>query len=266
MKEKIDRLKFFIDKIKYKRERHFYFTIIFLVFLIIIIFSAVFIYQRRNIERKENILKSYYSEIESDDYSERDLENNSSLENGSNSLGNDSDSEGSVNYENGNEINLGDGGCFSNSSYENLIKVYICGSVKDPDVYEMEDGERVVDLLEKAGGPTDEACLDVVNLAQILIDGQRIYIPSNEEIIDGSTLFFSNNDYLDNNSLEAVVININRATCQELESLPGIGEVIAKNIVDYREKYGLFTKEEDLKNVKGIGEKKYETIKDMITI
>ena len=259
MKEKIDRLKFFIDKIKYKRERHFYFTIIFLVFLIIIIFSAVFIYQRRNIERKENILKSYYSEIESDDYSERDLENNSSLENGSNS-------EDNVNYENGNEINLGDNGCFSNSRYENLIKVYICGSVKNPDVYEMEDGERVVDLLEKAGGPTDEACLDVVNLAQILIDGQRIYIPSNEEIINGNTLFFSSNDYLGNNSLKAVVVNINRATYQELKSLPGIGEVIAKNIVDYREKYGLFTKEEDLKNVKGIGEKKYETIKDMITI
>jgi len=264
MKEKIDRLKFFIDKIKYKRERHFYFTIIFLVFLIIIIFSAVFIYQRRNIERKENILKSYYSEIESDDYSEGDLENNSSPENSSNSKGNNN--EDNVNYENGNEINLGDDGCFGNSCYENLIKVYICGSVKDPDVYEMEDGERVVDLLEKAGGPKDEACLDVVNLAQILIDGQRIYIPSNEEITSGSTLFFSSNDYLDNNSLEAVVININRATCQELESLPGIGEVIAKNIVDYREKYGLFTKEEDLKNVKGIGEKKYETIKDMITI
>ncbi len=264
MKEKIDRLKFFIDKIKYKRERHFYFTIIFLVFLIIIIFSAVFIYQRRNIERKENILKSYYSEIESDDYSEGDLENNSSPENSSNSKGNNN--EDNVNYENGNEINLGDDGCFGNSCYENLIKVYICGSVKDPDVYEMEDGERVVDLLEKAGGPTDEACLDVVNLAQILIDGQRIYIPSNEEITSGSTLFFSGNDYLDNNSLEAVVININRATCKELESLPGIGEVIAKNIVDYREKYGLFTKEEDLKNVKGIGEKKYETIKDMITI
>ena len=259
MKEKIDRLKFFIDKIKYKRERHFYFTIIFLVFLIIIIFSAIFIYQRRNIERKENILKSYYSEIESDDYSERDLENNSSLENGSNS-------EDNVNYDKGNETNLGDNGCFSNSCHENLIKVYICGSVKDPDVYEMEDGERVVDLLEKAGGPTDEACLDVVNLAQILIDGQRIYIPSNEEITSGNTLFFSSNDYLDNNSLEAVVININHATCQELKSLPGIGEVIAKNIVDYREKYGLFSKEEDLKNVKGIGEKKYETIKDMITI
>lgn len=264
MKEKIDRLKFFIDKIKYKRERHFYFTIIFLVFLIIIIFSAVFLYQRRNIERKENILKSYYSEMESDDYIEGDLENNSSPENSSNSKGNNN--EDNVNYENGNEINLGDDGCFSNSCYENLIKVYICGSVKDPDVYEMEDGERVVDLLEKAGGPTDEACLDVVNLAQILIDGQRIYIPSNEEITSGNTLFFSNNDYLDNNSLKAVVININRATCQELESLPGIGEVIAKNIVDYREKYGLFTKEEDLKNVKGIGEKKYETIKDMITI
>jgi competence protein ComEA len=259
MKEKIDRLKFFIDKIKYKRERHFYFTIIFLVFLIIIIFSAVFIYLRRDIERKENILKSYYSEIESDDYSERNLENNSSLENGSNS-------EDNVNYENVNEINLGDSSCFSNSSYENLIKVYICGSVKDPDVYEMEDGERVVDLLEKAGGPTDEACLDVINLAQILIDGQRIYIPSNEEITSGNTLFFSSNDYLDNNSLEAVVININHATCQELKSLPGIGEVTAKNIIDYREKYGLFTKEEDLKNVKGIGEKKYETIKDMITI
>ncbi len=261
VKEKIGRIRFFIDKVKYKRGRHFYLTIFGLLFLIITLFTAVFINQKIEIKRKENILKSYYSEnytggsklnettfypdeikIIADDGKEEypGLDNLEDIKNSN-------DSEGSP--QNG-----------------NTIKAYICGEVKNPGVYEIEDGARIIDLLELAGGQDENACLEIVNLAQTVVDGQRIYIPSQEEISGGNYLFFASNYLNDYNSSVNRTININTANLKELELLPGIGPVTANNIIEYRNKNGLFKMKEEIKNVTGIGEKKYEEIKQSISI
>ena len=261
VKEKIGRIRFFIDKVKYKRGRHFYLTVFGLLFLIIALFTAVFINQKVEIKRKENILKSYYSEnntggskldkttsypdeikIIADDGKEKYPESGN-LEDTKNS----NDTEGSP--QNG-----------------NTIKAYICGGVKNPGVYEIGDGARIVDLLELAGGCDENACLEIVNLAQTVVDGQRIYIPSQEEISGGSSLFFVSNYLNDYKSSENRTININTANLEELAFLFGNGPVTAQNIIEYRNKNRLFKMKEELKNVTGIGEKKYEEIKQSISI
>jgi len=261
VKEKIGRIRFFIDKVKYKRGRHFYLTVFGLLFLIVTLFTAVFINQKVEIKRKENILKSYYSEnntggsklnettshldeikIIADDGKEEYPEPGN-LED----IKNSNDTEGSP-------------------QNENTIKAYICGEVKNPGVYEIEDGARIVDLLELAGGCDEDACLEIVNLAQTVVDGQRIYIPSQEEISGGSSLFFVSNYLNDYKSSESRTININTANLEELELLSGIGPVTAQNIIEYRNKNRLFKMKEELKNVTGIGDKKYEEIKQHVSI
>ena len=261
MKEKISRIRFLIDKVKYKRGRHFYLTIFGLLFLIITLFTAVFINQQVEIKRKENILKSYYPE----NYT------------GSNKL-NETNShpdeikiiadDGKEEYPGLNPLDDIEDIQDSSSSpqFKNNIKAYICGEVKNPGVYEIEDGARIIDLLELAGGQGENACLEVINLAQTVVDGQRIYIPSQEEISGGSSLFFTGDYSNDYNSSVNRTININTSNVKELESLPGIGPVTAKNIIEYRNKNGLFRKKEEIKNVTGIGEKKYEEIKQSISI
>jgi len=260
IKEKISRARFFMDKIRYKREKHFYFAIFGLIFCLAAFFTIVYINQQVEIKRKENILRSYYPE------------NNigSAASEGSAVNTNGETDEEKKLYEN-KENSSGSMGDMDNSdNSDNLpriistVKAYICGEVKNPGVYEIEEGERIIDLLKIAGGQTENSCLEIINLAQIVFDGQRIYIPSLEEINDSESLFFANdsNDY---GSSTAGPVNINTANLKELESLPGIGPVIANNIIEYRESNGSFKKKEELKNVSGIGEKKYEEIEKYVS-
>jgi len=259
IKEKISRARFFMDKIRYKREKHFYFAIFGLIFCLVGFFAIVYINQQVEIKRKENILRSYYPEnnvgspasegkaVETDGAKELYENNeNSSGANSSQDMDNNNDSN-----------NL--------PQIISTIKAYICGEVKNPGVYEIENGVRIIDLLEIAGGQAENACLEIINLAQVISDGQRIYIPSREEIGDSDSLFFTNdsNDY---GSSTAGPVNINTANSKELESLPGIGPVIANNIIEYRSRNGSFKKKEELKNVSGIGEKKYEEIEKFVSI
>ncbi len=260
VKEKISRVRFLIDKVKYKKGRHFCLAIFCSLFLIVALFTIIYINQRVEIKRKENILKSYYSE-----YSTGSVESNESI-GGTDEIGKLSDSKGEYSGKNNLEgdENTDDS---DNLSYDKkIIKAYICGEVKNPGVYEIEDGARIIDLLELAGGQSENACLEIVNLAQIVADGQRIYIPSQEEIRDSNSSFFID-DYLDDyNSSENRLVNINTASSKELESLPGIGPVIANNIIEYRRRNGSFKEKEELKNVTGIGEKKYEEIEHFVSI
>lgn len=245
IKEKISRVRFFMDKVRYKREKHFYFAIFGLIFCLVGFFTIIYINQQVEIKRKENILRSYYGEIDGEKKSYENVENFSG-KNSSQDMGS-SDDPGNL------------------PQIINTIKVYICGEVRNPGVYEIEEGERIIDLLKLAGGQTENSCLEIINLARIVIDGQRIYIPSLEEIGDSESLFFTD-DSSSYGSSNAGFININTANSKELESLPGIGPVIANNIIKYRESNGFFKKKEELKNVSGIGEKKYEEIEKFVSI
>lgn len=139
------------------------------------------------------------------------------------------------------------------------IMVHISGQVYKPGLVKLEPGARVMDAVNAAGGLKKNADLDKINLAKKLVDEEKIYIPEIGENIEGDLLDYSTSADVGNK------ININTCTKEELLSLPGIGEVLAERIIEYREKTP-FKKLEDLMNVSGIGEKKFESIKDMIVV
>ena len=146
------------------------------------------------------------------------------------------------------------------------IKIHIAGAIKNPGIIELEENARIADAVEKAGGMTEEANIEKINLAYQVKDGQKIYIPSIYDI--GETEIITNEageKIIENeeNSSESL-ININTATETELETLPGIGPSTALKIVKYRKENGNFKKIEEIKNVSGIGEAKYEKIKEYI--
>ena len=145
------------------------------------------------------------------------------------------------------------------------IKVYITGEVKNQGVIELEEGDRIADAIEKAGGQTEQASLKNVNLAYQLEDGQKIYIPNindtETEIIDDGA-----SGVVDDATIKQTVVNINKADEKELQSLNGIGESLATSIVQYRKENGRFETIEDLKNVPGIGDSKFENIKEYIKV
>ncbi len=144
-------------------------------------------------------------------------------------------------------------------TYPEEIVVHISGQVHNPGVVKLEPGARVIDAVNAAGGLKNDADLDKINLAKKLQDEDKIYIPKIGEDIDENLLDFQNS------AEDGNKININTCTKEELMSLPGIGEVLADRIIQYREKTP-FKKVEDLMNVSGIGEKKFESIKDMIIV
>lgn len=145
----------------------------------------------------------------------------------------------------------------SNELNDNLIKVHITGEVNNPGLIELEAGSRIYDAIEFAGGLTNEADTSKTNLAYILSDGEKIYIPSfNDE---------ENNEFIsDISSIRK--ININTANIQELESIPGVGSSTATAILEYRNDNGKFFAIEDIQNVSGIGESKFEKMKEYITV
>ena len=149
------------------------------------------------------------------------------------------------------------------------IVVHITGEVKKEGVVYLEEGSRVVDAIKKAGGETKEADLSQVNLAYVLQDGQKIYIPNKNEKISAYTSENMGENIEQNNTTtkkEGAKVNINTAGVEELDQLPGIGPAIAQRIIDYRNEHGEFKKVEDIQEVKGIGDAKYSEIKDSITV
>ena len=164
------------------------------------------------------------------------------------------------------------------NGYENLegkIVVHITGAVQKKGILVLQEGARIADAIDSAGGSTEAADLDEVNLAYVLQDGQKIYIPSKE---DKAKL--ENKAYITSESGNNVIIqtvsteknggsgkvNINTATQNELENLPGIGPSIASRIIEYRDQNGKFSKVEDLQNVKGIGDAKFNNIKEYVMV
>lgn len=143
-----------------------------------------------------------------------------------------------------------------------VIVVHIIGEINKPGIVELEEGARVIDAIKKAGGTTEKAGLAQINLAYILKDGQKIYIPNTE---DNDKKIEYNTANIENNIKEEK-ININTADEDELQRLPGVGASTAAKIIKYREENGSFRKIEDIQNVKGIGEAKYNDLKEQIEV
>ena len=147
------------------------------------------------------------------------------------------------------------------------ITIHIAGEINNPGVFYLSPNSRIIDAINAAGGSTDIANLDKINLAYKLQDGQKIYIPSiYDEEISNYITNNSGDNVLDSSSNINTTININTATQSELETLPGIGEATAQKIIDYRNRNGKFHKVEDIMNVSGIGESKFNNIKDKISV
>lgn len=151
------------------------------------------------------------------------------------------------------------------------IIVHITGAVRLPGIVKLEEGARIEDAINKAGGLTEEADISKVNLAFVLEDGVKIKIPSNSDIGDLEEDIVNNGsgeNILEDfeNSSESTLLNINKATEQELQRLPGIGPSLASKIIKYRNEMGKFSNVEDIKNVNGIGENKFENIKNNISV
>ena len=146
------------------------------------------------------------------------------------------------------------------------IFVHIDGWIQNPGVYEIKENDRVNTIIEKAGGLKEGASIKSINLAARLSDGDKIYIPNREEEKQIETTEVKGNNTGTVKITKNNKININKASISELKQITGIGESTANKIIDYRENVGKFKKIEDIKEVKGIGDSKYESIKDKITI
>lgn len=169
----------------------------------------------------------------------------------------------------------------STNDTENKIFVHIAGEVQNPGIFEVGENSRIADLITLAGGLTSKGSIEDINLAYKVEDGQKIYIPSIEEtkkakeeadgqveteyITSSSGAKIEGPSGANDTSTESIV-NINTATQTELETLPGIGPSTAQKILDYRKENGKFKNIEDIKNVSGIGDAKFNAIKDIIKI
>jgi len=135
--------------------------------------------------------------------------------------------------------------------------------VARPGVYYLPPGSRVVDALEAAGGALPEAAVESLNLAQPLEDGQRIWVPARGQ---PSPTYIAAATPTATPMPAFPKLDLNTATAQELEALPGIGPVLARRIVEYRDRYGPFQKVEDLLAVRGIGPVLLEKIRPYVYV
>ena len=159
----------------------------------------------------------------------------------------------------------------SDNEEEEMMAVHVTGEVKNPGVVKIKEGSRIEDIIKAAGGLTENADITNVNLAYVVEDGMKIRIPSSNEENDSE-------DYItedsgkgvilseESNNSSSSIVNINTANEAELEQLPGIGPSISSKIVEYRNKNGKFKNVEDIKNVTGIGDSKFEKIKEYIKV
>lgn len=161
------------------------------------------------------------------------------------------------------------------------IYIDISGEINHPGIVILEEGARIIDVIEAAGGITVNADITYVNLAFTVLDGMKIYIPNIKDAENFKNTYINNdsgnNVLIDNagsslniNSVGGASIkqkvNINTATQAELETLTGIGPSIAIKIVEYRKKNGKFNSIDDIKNVTGIGDSKFNSISDYIRV
>lgn len=236
---------------------------------IIAVFSIIYIWNSKTI-KKNNVTDS--EEIISESFEEEKEEiNKENLEK----------NEEKVDEE---EEKIDDSEEENNIETENKIFVYVTGEVVNPGIAMLNENSRIIDAINSAGGITNNANISKINLAYVLKDGMKVSIPSKEDLKKDSNFEYitmssgdgKNDDTSENqNSLSSKtdknitnksMVNINTATQTELETLPGIGPSTALKIINYRNENGKFSSIDEIKNVNGIGDSKFENIKKYITV
>ena len=144
------------------------------------------------------------------------------------------------------------------------IVVEIKGEVKKPDVYTLNENAIIKELIEAAGGLTENADLSNINRAKKLQNHELVYIANKNDITKEVKNTNSESNTSNSQGISNTIVNINTATIEQLKTLNGIGDSKAKSIIEYREQNGGFKSKEDIKNVTGIGEKMFERIKEQI--
>lgn len=143
------------------------------------------------------------------------------------------------------------------------LLVHAAGAVRQPGIHRLPTGSRIADLIEAAGGVDDTVDIDRVNLAAPVSDGERVYVPRRDEPVPPT--WTSSSDQSGNPGLEGRPLDINTATEQELDELPGVGPATAAAILAERKVRGRFTSVDDLLDVRGIGTAKLEEIRSLVT-
>lgn len=143
------------------------------------------------------------------------------------------------------------------------ITIYVTGAVNKPGLVKVAEGARAADAINACGGLLPIADSEKINLAQNLKDGQQLKVPEKER--SNSNVDKSKAD-MSKNGGSGELVNINTADEKVLDTLPGIGPAMAKRIIEYRETEGLFQSIEDIKKIRGIGDAKFEKLKDKICI
>ena len=147
---------------------------------------------------------------------------------------------------------------------EGMVTVDVKGAVKTPGVYQLKSSSRVHDALLKAGGMTDEADLKSINQAQKLVDEAVVYVAKvGENVVDVTT---NTNASSATSQAKSGLVNLNTATEADFQTISGIGQKRAQDIIAYREANGKFKSVDDLKNVTGIGAKTLEKLKEYVTV
>lgn len=150
------------------------------------------------------------------------------------------------------------------------VVVHVAGCVKNPSVYKLQPGSRVVDAIHMAGGPTRDANLDAVNLAEKVRDGEKIMVPSKQPAVTippgPMTAARTTVPVAAVAGVQSGAVNINTAGLAELDNLPGVGPATAQKIIDYRNQIGRFAAVDQLLDVKGIGPKKLEEMRPHVVL
>ena len=144
--------------------------------------------------------------------------------------------------------------------------VHIVGAVNSPGVFQLPEGARVIDVLEMANGATEDADLVRVNLAAPISDGMQIIIPREDEEVGEVFVLPGNSGTGSGGTGAGGRINVNTATAEQLQQLPGVGPSLSQTIVNFREEHGNFATVDELINVSGIGSATLERLRDLVTV
>ena len=158
----------------------------------------------------------------------------------------------------------GSGTGTTTSAPDATIAVHAAGAVTRPGLYVLPGGSRVADVVAAAGGPVADADLDQVNLATKVADGDRVHVPRRGEVVPGAVPPPVAGG--SSATSKAPTVDLNAATAEQLEELPGIGPSLAKAIVDHRTRHGRFKAVDDLLDVRGIGPAKLDGLRDLVRV